>query len=337
MRRIFLLATIAVGLTCAVVLAGFILSDRTKYKNDFVRIFPPHAADIGASRNTGGRKFSLIGLTTSKVYLRDRSALGGLVILATNMTDTTRVQLNIPYDSELSIDSSFFFVQNGYDALLQRGNTDSWTTDTTFLNIPGFTAAVPISENVAVLRSINLAKRQNFLVASTCVDSPKVVLKKQFDGILCTDGDLAFSKEYSRIIYTYRYRNQFLVLDTLLNIVLEGKTIDTTSVAKITVSEQDGKINMSKPPLIVNKRIDVDGKYLFVNSNLVAKNELESESRNGSVIDVYNILDGSYRFSFRIDDFEASKMQAFRVNRTTLIAVFPSHVVRYDIPAKYLP
>jgi hypothetical protein len=334
MNRIYILLMIVTILSAVLLGGGYITEDKTKYRNNFIRIFPSHATRPMAVMEIAKNRYSLAGVSKSKIYLRDRSVVGGLLISCIDMTDTIRVRLFIPVESEIEIDSPYFFLKNHQRGTLQRGNVHNWCVDTTITLLSGFTAIQPISKNSSVLRTIDMQKRKNVLAKSNSFE-PRDVLKKQVDGILCTDGYLQYSKEHHKVIYLYRYRNQFLCLDTILNLGLAGKTIDTTSVAKISVAELNGEIKMSRPPLVVNKGACIYGKYLFVQSNLVARNELADISKNNSVIDLYNILDGSYLFSFYVADQSNSKLQSFRVNRNVLIAIFKNHVVRYDLSKDY--
>jgi hypothetical protein len=265
MKKVILLLTLLAICSLIVFSGGFIAVDRSRYHNDFIRLVPPHAADI---------------------------------------CDTIRVKPEINFDS-------------------------------LYHDHPEITAVQHISSNSAILRKIDINKRENVLLKSR--GGQRYVLKKQIDGLLCTDGYLQYSKQHYQLVYTYRYRNQFICLDTNLNVVRISKTIDTTSVAKISVAETGGKITMSKPPLVVNKGTCVDGKYLFVRSNLAAKNESPAEFKNRSVIDVYNILDGSYRFSFYIENHDSKRLQNFKVNGTVLVATFSDAMVQYDLPSQYLP
>jgi hypothetical protein len=106
-------------------------------------------------------------------------------------------------------------------------------------------------------------------------------------------------------------------------------------VAKIGVTETSGKITMSKPPFVVNKATSVSGRYLFVNSNLVAKNEPPEIVKDRSIVDVYDLSNGAYRYSFYVFDYMHSRMESFKVKDSILIATFRNHVVRYDLPSAH--
>lgn len=266
MKRLFVILVVAICSMALVLIGGLATADRTKYNNDFVRIFPPHAADFKDIHPA---------------------------------TDSIRTLFDGPADPQ------------------------------------GYVAVEHISNNSAVLQTMNFAARENALTKSN--GPQKYVLKRQIDGLLCTDGVLDYSSDLAVVVYTYRYRNQYVCLDTNLNVVRFGKTIDTTSVAKISVSETKGKITMAKPPLMVNRGTFVYGKYLFVHSNLMARNESIDIFKNNSVVDVYDLSDASYRYSFYIEHHNELKMRQFKVVGHIFIAMFNDVFIRYEIPLQYLP
>lgn len=335
MKRVLILLWITVALLTLVAIGSVVTNDNAKYHNDFVRIFPPHFLTLGSSLKIDGRRFSLSGLGNGKIYLQDRRH-GGLLIAGGQFTDTTHIEVQGFKGCELTIDSPWFFLHSGQMAEIRRGNMSDWSADVTFNELPGFTLMQPISKTTVILRTVDMEKRKSIFVRSDFLDVSKDILKTQIDGILCTDGFLQYSKECHRLIYAYRYRNQFLSLDTMLNIQFAGKTIDTTTVAKISVAEIGGEIKMSKPPLIVNKGTCIDGKYLFVHSNLKARNESIDQAKNNSVVDIYDVLDGHYLYSFHVENIEGTKMQFFRVAKHVLVATFPEHIVQYDLNPNYL-
>jgi hypothetical protein len=251
--------------------------------------------------------------------------------LSLDLLDACSVHLDNPLGYKLIIDSPNFFIQSGTTSHLQQGTTSKWVIDTTLESLPPFTAVQPINTSTAVLRIIDMAKRKNVFIKTNSRDKVEDVLRTQVDGILCTDGYLQYSSETATLVYTYRYRNEFICLDTNLNILRIGKTIDTISTARISVAELNGNITMSKPPFNVNKGTCVSGEFLFVHSNLVARNESPNEVDDRSVIDVYNIRNATYLYSFYIYDHTNVKMQGFKVKNSILIAVFPNYIVRYDL------
>jgi hypothetical protein len=54
-----------------------------------------------------------------------------------------------------------------------------------------------------------------------------------------------------------------------------------------------------------------------------------------SVIDVYNLNDGEYKFSFYLHDFDKKKMKNFRVFDDKLVLLYDHFIVTYDLTQKY--
>src|SRR5690606_35085828 len=114
-------------------------------------------------------------------------------------------------------------------------------------------------------------------------------LKKQIDGIFDTDGYLINDAVTDQSIYTYYYRNQYLVYQYQTDSFLEEKNIDTTSIAKIKITTQkNGEVTMNAPPQKVNSSTYAYNKLLYIKSELMGKNEPPSMWNQASIIDVYN-------------------------------------------------
>jgi len=137
-------------------------------------------------------------------------------------------------------------------------------------------------------------------------------------------------------LYIYFYRNQFICLDTNLNIIYTGRTIDTNSVAKIKLAEikSENKKTFFTPPKVINKFNCVAGESIFINSTLNANNEDNSFFRTHSAIDVYSLKTGRYCYSFYLPEIEGKKIQSFRVIDKTLIAIQGRYLVTYTLDLK---
>ncbi|MFL5788878.1 MAG: hypothetical protein ACJ748_12545, partial [Flavisolibacter sp.] len=193
---------------------------------------------------------------------------------------------------------------------------------------------LPLSEHSFVLRTVN-SKIHQFQLGKMTIDSVKYLtaphfLEKQVDGLFCMEGSINYSRELSRLVYTYQFRNQFICSDTNLTVLYRGKTIDTIHTAQIQVKQiHPGVYTLSAPPLIVNKRARVSGKYLFIQSALRADNEDESILKRASDIDVYDLTSGAYQCSFYLFNQGAGPLLDFYISRQTLIALHDHYLFRY--------
>jgi hypothetical protein len=180
-----------------------------------------------------------------------------------------------------------------------------------------------------------LGKEQDHLTPHARIDTS--LLERQIDGIFCVDGRLDYDKSVNRIVYTYYYRNQFIVMDSSLNLLYRGKTIDTTSRVKIqvaTISSSKTR-TLSAPPMIVNGQSFTANGFLFVNSRLLASNERNDAHDGAWVIDVYSLKDGAYVLSFYLYAFENKKPREFAVVGDKLIALTDHYVLVYNLRQKY--
>ncbi len=131
-----------------------------------------------------------------------------------------------------------------------------------------------------------------------------------------------------------------MVMDTSLHLTYRGNTIDTTTQAKIKVAlvESENYHTLASPPLFVNKRGRVYDNRLFVNSNLQAKNEHISSFNEGAVVDVYDLTDGKYHFSFYVYHYRNTKrMMDFRISGHRMVVLYDKLIRVFDLVPTYFP
>ncbi len=122
-----------------------------------------------------------------------------------------------------------------------------------------------------------------------------------------------------------------------MKIVYRGHTIDTTTHARIKVEEiaSESSITMAAPPNVVNRLSCVYRNWLFVNSNLIADNENEEAGKQSSVVDVYTLNDGAYKFSIYLFNIGGFRMHSFGVAHGRLFAVHGHYLVAYNLNPRY--
>jgi hypothetical protein len=148
---------------------------------------------------------------------------------------------------------------------------------------------------------------------------------------------LLYNDKLRKLIYTYYYRNEYLLVDDLLRLESVGKTIDTTSKAKITVayinSRKESK--MTSPPFSVNKNTATFGNYLFVQASLIGKYESFEMWDVASIVDVYDLVKKTYVFSFYISDKNAVKMSEFRVLDDLVVVLSGKYLSTYRLNNRF--
>jgi len=236
--------------------------------------------------------------------------------------------------SYLQIDSPHIYLMDGIKPVIIEGDLPSLHLKKT-IRTSYFTGAIAINNHSFILRSVYNGIGNVIVRQENNTDSLKkrILLEKQVDGVFCTDGEMIKVPGSLRFIYVYYYRNQFLCTDSHLNLIYKGKTIDTIGRAHIKVTKiaSTGETTMSAPPLYVNKRACANSKYLFVQSALRANNETEYMIKNVSMIDVYAVFDGKYKFSFYLPDFRGHKVRDFKVYGKSLYALYDHYLYKYKL------
>lgn len=342
-RRLLVLSGCLVVSIGATLFLNWISQRANDKPNAFIRSFPPHLAIPERIVDLRVNSWYFAGATASKVYLANVVAPSLLIAADTAFRDTARIRLKFPRDAMLvvgpnkvTVDSPFIFLMEGEVPLMMRGNLSDLTIDKEWAGTH-FELCTPVSARGSIVRILDSREQQHLLAKvffdSTAVVRDEHILEKQQDGIFSTDGMLLYDDSSKRIVYVYFYRNQINCLDTSLNLLYRSRTLDTISHAQVTLGQLNarGDITMAKPPVFVNKQSCAANGLLFVRSALKANNEETSVFRQNSVIDVYWLRDGHYRFSFYLPDFLGNKIRSFRVTGHRLLAFYDKYLYVYHL------
>jgi hypothetical protein len=201
-----------------------------------------------------------------------------------------------------------------------------------------FDVALPMDDSLIVVRFLN--RKSEFAIGqlkSNGITEAPELLQGKGDGIMSKDGVLLTDNINKKIVYVHYYRNEYVVADHNMKLLYRGKTKDTVSIAKIKVGKPDknGNVIMASPQVVTNKHAALYNNYLFVNSALLADNENKEFFNGSSVIDVYDIREGLYKFSFYIPDYKNKKIREFNVFGDKLVAMFEDQCVIYKLNQKY--
>lgn len=317
--------------------------------NSFTRNFRPKAIKLIKKLNVEYNSYYIAGKSGHHLYFGN--SVSKLFILKTN--DSLGDKQSIKLDKEvlekfkgrspyLVIDSSFFYLMDGPSSRVFKGNLDTWEYAPLKPDHNNFTFAYPIGINSFVAKAISQVTRKNIIKkwqpGSNAVTPDKNILQEQIDGLFCTDGMLQYDRSSSRIYFTYTYRNQFICMDTNLKVLSIGKTIDTNTIAKIKVAKYISGATvktLASPLLIVNKRFSISNGYLFINSNLISDNESKIFFKNSNTIDVYNLKNNEYKFSFHIHTKHKSDLKDFKVLGKTLIVINDKYIEIYGLSDRF--
>ncbi|WP_369764932.1 MauE/DoxX family redox-associated membrane protein [Flavobacterium sp. WC2429] len=344
-NSIFITVPVLLLTSIAVVVIIYLLSeDITHHRNNFIRRFPHHPITKINELDLKHPSFYIAGIEKNKVYLGNYEApLHVIVIdigLHTQKNYVIRLsKSNLPFRSvEVRVQPPYFYLMDGTIPCIFRGNITDWKANLSMYGKVYFTKAEPFDSKTFIMRAISSKNHENVLgiiaiTNTTTVRLASQLLEKQIDGVFDTDGNLIYNAQLKKVLYTYYYRNEYLVCDDSLNLVLRGHTIDTISRAQIKVAHIQSKnqSKLSAPPIIVNKRTATFGNYLFVHAGLMGRYETKEMWDKSSIIDVYDFMKNTYIFSFYVPNLLDQKMTDFRIVEDVFVALYDHSIVTYKI------
>jgi hypothetical protein len=349
MKKALIILTTCFVLASAFVLALFALNKKIVHEpNNFLRTYQKHVAVKLNELDLTYNSYYLAGITRDHVYFANVTAPFSLLVSNPTLIDTQRVVLKIKNPERFKFNQSltvsiappYFYIADGSIPGIFRGALDEWNAEQFRTDSSFFSLFIPISSDLFAIRATAMRNKQLKNVLGTIQrDSSfatfnNTLLQEQVDGFFCTDGVLNYSYDLKRLIYTYYYRNEYIVYDTNLKLDYRGHTIDTFSRAQIKVgrvSSENASTLTSKKTINLNSRVSKNN--LFINSNLLAKNDIRTVLDDYSIIDVYDLQNNLYKFSFLLPDMSPKdKVKDFMVfNNKTLIAMYNHHVVVYEL------
>lgn len=305
--------------------------------NGFIRLLPSHKITGLESLDLKSDTYYICGVDSTAVYLALRSYPERVLMVKFNHENPMFIKLsgfeNLKFyqGAYVRVEASNVHLFEGIKPMIALGALRS-ARFTDVLRSPHFTAALPISRSSYILRVVKGMQNHLIKLNQNGVGL-SLLLEKQGEGIFSTDGSLVKADGNDRFFYVFNYRNQFLALDTNLNLLYKGRTRDTISQSQIKVSRisSEHKITMSAPPLVVNKGGTANNRYLFVHSAMKADNETESMHAHATAIDVYDVKDGNYQFSFYLSDYNGKKLTDFRVYGQSLYALYDHYLYKYQL------
>lgn len=328
--------------SCLLIFVLYSMSDKPNNdKNGFVRPIEKNKVSLLAEMELKYGGYHISGATKNLIYLGNNSPIPHVLVTDYTLTDTHNIQITAPYKfgwrvMHLAIDSPHISLIDGITPLILHSTFSFAQTIRHQLNNLNFNSYVPISPSSFIFRIYDTVVKQNILIKenmdSFTLKRARKTLEKQIDGIFCTDGMLLYNSHAEQLIYVYYYRNQFICLDTNLNILYKNRTIDTVSKAKIQVDtiKSENNFTLSTPPLFVNKKSCMNENWLFVNSALKGDNETIKIFNSKEAIDVYSLKDGRFHFSFYLPKYNDSKaaISEFKVFDSTIVVLYNSSYLR---------
>jgi uncharacterized membrane protein YphA (DoxX/SURF4 family) len=314
----------------------YMLSEQKIHRNNaFTRMYPPHPLLKKYELPIGYNSYYLAGHSEETLYLGNTTAPLHLLQVNLNTKDTVhvRIELNgtdLPFHSlKVSVRPPYFFVVDGITPYIFRGKIKNWEADMWMKDKAYFRKALPIDSNTVYINTLSSETQMavlGFIRKSNNdfnITLKPEILEKQIDGIFDVNGIMTTTPTGKAIGYIYSYRNQFMIMDSDLNLLKRLQTIDTVQKAQIKLAQltESETTQMKAPPLLVNKMAAMSEDLLFIGSDRLGKNEDKSMLKEASIIDVYNWEKETYEFSFYLYHIKRKKVREFDVCGTYLVAL----------------
>jgi uncharacterized membrane protein YphA (DoxX/SURF4 family) len=317
--------------------------DMVHSRNNFIRTFRGNPVMKTASLNLTSKSYYFAGESNGKVYLGNFNATSSVTILDSTLIDKKLKYITLADTTarfrnvRLRVTDTSFYLLDGLGPSIYTGRISNWIAYKKMQGIQLYSLAVPVDSNSVIFRAPTVAYG-NLLGKFDFKDQPNVkyqnkILERQIDGVFDTDGTMNYSPETQKFVYTYFYRNQYIVTDNNLSLITRGNTIDTTTKAKIKIAYLvNTKVKkFAAPPQSVNIQTAVKRNLLFVHSGLRGKYDTAAMWKDASVIDVYDYTNKNYIMSFYVYKVNGKPMNSFIVTDKYLFALFNNQIVSYKL------
>ncbi len=343
---LLILAIIGIGL----VVGLFVFSEQKIHRNNaFQRRYIPHPIEKMEEFTLDYDTFYLAGYSDSIVYLGNYRA--PLYITTNNIVTREQkvvlVELNnksLPFRKvRIEVKPPQFTVADGTVPVLFQGNITEKVARQIPFDSVYFTQFVVIDSNSTGIVTVD-SKSKNKTIGVSKILSGKdrsvlttATLRTDVPEPFADDGVLAWNENLNYFLYTYYYKNKFEVIDKNLQPIYTGSSIDTIKnpLLDVAYSKQKDIYTLGGKSIFVNRLSATSANYLFINSDRLGRFEDEGPLRSASIIDVYDIIDKSYVFSFYLYHQPEGKLYDFQVYHNILIALVEDKLFIYKLKPEY--
>jgi hypothetical protein len=338
-----LLGTSSLGMGLVIVL--FLSSERQVHRNNaFTRRIPPHTITKKFDLDLGYNSYYIAGFDNKNMYLGNGTAPFHVLQIDLKSRDTSHIKLYVNNrglqfrNVQISVLQPYFFLFDGTVPIVLRGLLGDWGIQDSIMSPVFFDKAIPVGNTELVCRTFD-TDSQTITLGSFHFDTNALanlepeILEKQIDGVFDVDGAMTSTPDHSSLLYSYYYRNEFIVLDSHLNIIKRQNTLDTVTTAQIEVTSlKEGQISeILAPPAIINNSSSLEGSRAYIISNRLGKHENMDILNQASILDVYDWKKGTYEFSTYIHKTEREKIREIKVVDNLLYALVGNRLSVYEL------
>ncbi|MDX8572204.1 tellurium resistance protein TerC [Elizabethkingia sp. HX QKY] len=330
-------------LSVALIISLFLSSEHViKKENNFTRRFIKHSIIEHRSVKLDNDFYYFAGYDDNNIYLSNQKYPQQLTTIDSSMHKTSvtsaRIETEHPYKNirQIVLDKHFYIFDGSVPIIFKGKLGTEFTKRISYKDAFFNDLKVIDSSHFAVRTQV---RPTNYMVVGIFdLESPEKlqlkpkVLQKQIDGRFDVDGSMTYENHTKKLLYTYTYRNQVVIMNRHMDVQQLLKTIDTVKTAQIkTTKLSDGNYKMSAPALRVNIRSIVYKNLLFVQSNLMGRHESRKAWKKSDVLDVYNIDAQSYVGSIYIFKKDDHTLTDIIVTEKFLYTIHNNELTQYKI------
>ncbi len=316
---------------------------RADRKGNFRRLTPPHSMTLQKKLPLRSGHYYFAGGYGSKIFIvttelpvqfqQTDTGLHAVKLINLHFPDSTRL-----YNVQSSImASNEVLLLDGFKPAVMKTTLPDTVMSIYLLGQRYFLKAVPLSANSFIFQVYDSIAKQNVYVKyrldSNRFQQNKYLPDKSSDGVFSIDGILHYDPINHQLMYVYFYRNQFDYLDTNLNRVYTGRTLDSNTTAKVEVLMSGNKKSgiVTAASVQVNKGSWIADNRLYIHSIIAGKNDAAGRIKNYDMLDVYTVSSGKYIQSLAAEKFNGENLNDFIVIGDHFYGLYGHTLVDYRI------
>lgn len=335
----------AITVISILLMIGIYRSSRYEYQNNnsFQRIYLPHHATKHSQLDLKQAGFTIAGLDSCYVYLSHTSA--PLYLLQydyhAHRLDTIHLEIDnkeLPYRRLITqVNYPYYSIGDGTVGQIQiRKLNSDYTPIFSYSNLYYNSYTHGTEYHTGIVASDPKTKSNILGVVyqnenKDTIKLNKTSLKNQMNGTFDTDGILIWNGAHQLYLYGYYYRNEIIVLDSMMNEKYIIQSIDTIKTAQIDMKyyPKTGQYKIGPKTIRVNDFITSDKDKLYLSSKRLGKSE--EEIKGSSVIDTYDLLSKKYLYSFYVYHLPEQRLRNFKVYKNYVAGIFDQELYLYSI------
>lgn len=340
-KKTILLVTLLTLVAVTAVIVLFQLSEKKIHHNNaFTRRIPHSPVKMLKGISLEYNSFYLAGYNKGKIYLGNNSAPKYIMEIDTSFTIQNAYRLNQDNHNfnfataQVRVKDDFYYFADGTIPVIYRGSTQDWKGKPIYKGNTKFSTYEVIDSTNFTVRALHPKTGENYLTLidiqnKNVAQKHTDILKKQIDGVFDTDGLLSYNAKLRTTLYTYYYRNQYLLATPTLDSIVTGKTIDTLQQVDLKFAYLNNwrEKKFATQPEKINTYATTDGNYLYIKSKRLGKYDSPEMLKEASIIDVYQVNNNSYQFSFYFYNYKGEEIKSFKVYDDILLGLTKNHLV----------